>query len=362
MKKIILFYINMLCYGGAERVISNLANQFAGDGYRVIFVTSYPNPDQEEYCLKKDITRIYLADSKKGSFLRRNAEYITALRKVIRQYRPALAVSFMPEPNFRNIIANTGLHTKTVISVRNDPNIEYRGMLYRMLAKTLYQRADGIVFQTADAREYFEETIKKKSRIIYNSVAPEFYQVKQYEDKKDIVTVGSFKRQKNHKLLIKAFAGISGQIADNLVIYGDGPNRHELERYIKTLGMENRVLLKGNAADIQNEIIRYKLFVLSSDYEGMPNALMEAMAAGMCCIASDCPCGGPRELFGGREEYLFVTGSVRQLREKLLRYSTNESLRNENARYMKNRAQNFESSVIYREWKGYFDSLGGSWD
>lgn len=354
MKKL-LFYINVLCYGGAERVISTLANQFVKDHYEVFFVTSYPN--EHEYELNALIQRINLEESNVKGFLKRNIIFTKKLRKTIKEIKPDMVISFLPEPNFRNIIASIGLKNKVVISVRNDPNKEYGRKLYSILAKALYPRANGIVFQTQEAGRWFSQNIRKKSRIIYNNVSPVFYEEYNKLYNKDIVSVGSFKKQKNQKLLIKAFADISNDINENLHIYGEGGLRVELETYIDELGMNDRIILEGEVANIQEELKRYKLFVLPSDYEGLPNALMEAMAIGLPCIASDCPCGGPRELFENHEKYLFKVRDLEDLKKKMLKFLLDEKARQQNADYMKKRSFVFKTENVYKEWKEYFNEI-----
>lgn len=301
----ILFYINAIHHGGAERVICNLATQFSEHGHECVLITSFR--DDWEYSVNENVRRITLFEHQlKQGFLRRNSSLVKSLRKVLKEEKPDILISFMAEPNYRAIVASAGLKHKVIISIRNDPNREYPNILNRFLAKTLFRLADGIVFQTEDAKKWFPKTIQKKSRIIFNQVDEVFYHTLYDGLRHDIVTTGRLTAQKNHKMLIRAFAQIADHVTDKLFIYGEGELRGELESLIAELHMQNRIFLPGSTKNVAETIKSAKLFVLSSDYEGMPNSLMEAMALGIPCISTDCPCGGPRELFARSEYCLLV--------------------------------------------------------
>ena len=314
MKKI-LFYMNTIGHGGAERVMVNLSTHFSGK-YECVFVTSMEIA--EEYTLNSSVKRINLVDSEIGGFLKKNFVLTRKLRRVIKQEKPDIVISFMAEPNFRALTACIGRKTKNLISVRNDPNKEYPSRLHRMLAKTLYRLSDGVVFQTEQAKEWFPKAVQKKSRIILNQVASSFYAINHTGERHGVVTVGRLTKQKNHRLLIKAFSDIANEVESNLTIYGEGELREELQAYVEELGLQNRVFLPGVINNVGETIKDSEVFVLSSDYEGMPNALMEALALGIPCISTDCPCGGPNALIkSGENGILIPVGDCDALSEAL---------------------------------------------
>lgn len=348
----IVFYINTLGGGGAERVVVTLAKALS-DSNKVIVVNSYPV--DEEYNLNDKIKHIYLEKNNTVSnFISRNIGRVSRLRKVLKKEKPDVLISFMAEPNYRAIVASIGLKNKVIISVRNDPNMEYPTAINRFLAKTLFRLANGIVFQTEDAKKWFPKSIQKKSTIIYNQVDEVFYNTKYNGIRHDIVTTGRLTAQKNHKMLIQAFAKISDRVTDNLIIYGEGELRNELSELISELNLENRVFLPGRIANVAETIKSAKLFVLSSDYEGMPNSLMEAMALGIPCISTDCPCGGPRELFGSySKERLIPCGDIDGLSNtiyKMLTKHGDESIE-------KGLSKKFHSKIIGEKWKKYISGV-----
>ena len=129
----------------------------------------------------------------------------------------------MEEPNFRAILATRGLPVKTLISVRNDPNKEYAGRLGTFVGKALLPMADGCVFQTREAQAWFPEKLQKKSKIIYNAVKEDFYHIERKPNHEEIVTCGRLTEQKNHAMLIAAFAEVAKQRPNaTLRIYGEG--------------------------------------------------------------------------------------------------------------------------------------------
>ncbi len=299
----ILFCLGSMDKGGSQRVIANLSNYLINDNKVTIVTTSNR---ESQYNLNEKIKRYYLDDSNKKTS---NFSRIFKLNKIIKNVKPEVIVTFQPEPSFRILLLNIFRKIPTVLSVRNDPNVEYKGFKRKVLMKMLYPLANGYVFQTKDAAQYFSTKIQEKSTIIPNPINEKFIVDNPYigEREKTIVTVGRLEKQKNQKLLIDAFKNIAQKHDDyKLLIYGEGTLRKQLEDYTKSLNLEDRIIFKGQVDNIPEEINKAGLFVLSSEYEGMPNALMEAMALGLPCISTDCPCGGPKTLIQQDENGILV--------------------------------------------------------
>ena len=181
----LMFYINSLNRGGAQRVLVQLAGRFAAAGWRSVLVTSFVS--EEEYPVPPGVERVSIEQAQLAqSALRRNLSRIAARRALIRQYAPAALISFMAEPNFRAVLAACGLPVKTIVSVRNDPNREYSGHLFRFVGKHLLPRADGCVFQTRDAMAWFPESLQRRSAVIMNQVSERFFEEPPAEEHRDI--------------------------------------------------------------------------------------------------------------------------------------------------------------------------------
>lgn len=357
MKKI-LFYINTIHQGGAARVMVNLANKFAEQGYPVFLVTSFN--ETNEYSLNDNVTRIFLEEKNTNqSFIKKNLTRTYKLRQICKKEKPDIIISFLPEPNFRAIIASMFLGIRTLISVRNDPNREYRSRINKIMARLLYPLASGCVFQTEDARAWFSKRIQKKSKIILNHVDEKFFKINFEGKRENIVTVGRLEPQKNHKLLIESFARIADKFpVDKLMIYGDGSQRQYLEQLAKKLGLDERIMFNGATLDIQDRIKNAKLFVLSSDFEGLPNALMEAMTLGLPVISTNCPCGGPKMLIDHNNNGLVVNmDNVGEMATAMERVLGNASFAESLSLNARSASKNFEPNKVFKIWESYVGEI-----
>lgn len=354
----LMFYINVLWYGGAERVILQLATQFQRAGYEVVMVTSFK--DGNEYIIPEQISRITLEDKNiESSFFLKNLTRVIKLRKLCKTLKPDILISFMKEPNVRSIIATLGLRTKTIISVRNSPEKEYAGRVGKIIAKYILPLADGCVFQTQEARNWFLPKLQCKSTIIWNEVSEEFFSVNRTAVGKDIVSVGRLKKQKNHELLIDAYALLADLYPDvDLHIYGEGELKAILQDKIERLNLNNRIYLHGNVDNVSKVLVSAKCFVMTSDYEGMPNALMEAMAVGVPCIATDCPCGGPKELIkDGLNGLLIPVRNINALKTAMDRILSNVDYAKALGKEGKKTAVFFEPQKVFKEWEVYVQNV-----
>lgn len=354
MQRKYIFYIDSMQLGGANRVMANLVNYFSSIGTQVVLINDIvPDKNVPEYEIADSVKRIFL-DIHDKSPITSNIRRIAKLRKMIKAEHADAVVSFMGPPNIRMLLATIGLKCRKIVSVRNDPYKEYGYGIVKRIANIVFRLADGCVFQTKDASEYFSKTIQRKSKIIFNPVGKQFYRVKRADDPHNIITVGRLFPQKNHALLIRAFSKISLEFPEeNLIIYGEGDLRHALEELVRKLDLESRVFLPGSASDIPEKLAEAKLFVLSSDYEGMPNALMEAMAVGVPIISTDCPCGGPEMLVrNGVDGILVPCGDVECLASALCQKLDDEK-RETMGISAKQRAEIFREDIIYRQWENF---------
>lgn len=351
----ILFCISSMGKGGAERVISILSNNLIKKNEVTILVNTNRNV---AYSLNNKINIISLDKKYYKNNMVRNINRILVTKKVLKQKKPDIIVSFLPMPSFRILIANKKIKIPIIISDRNDPNQEYKSKITNKLMKWLYPKADGFVFQTNEQKKYFDEKIQQKSTVIFNPIKDEFL-VKQdinIEDKEDtIINVGRLVPQKNQKMLINVFSKISEKYPTyKLKIFGEGPLKDELQKQINELKINDKVLLCGVTNKIKEELEKSKIFVLSSDYEGMPNALIEAMAVGCAVISTDCPCGGPRELIKNMENGILVpVAGEEKLKESIERLIENEEKMKKLAENSKNIKEILNTDNIVKQWEKY---------
>lgn len=357
-KRNLLFYINSIGGGGAERVIVHVASLFSKNGYNVIMVTSFSK--KNEYPLEAGIKYISLEKAdEKQSWIKRNISRVVKLRNICKKEKPDVVISFMAEPNYRALVATFGMKVKNIISVRSDPNYEYAGIIGNFLGKYLLPVADGCIFQTEDAKNWFPKKLQKKSRIICNAVREEFYEVNYKPVSDRIVTCGRLEEAKNHKLLIDVFTAIAAKYPEaKLLIYGEGKMKDKLQKQISKNGMDNRIQLMGRTNNVAEILAEACVFILPSIVEGMPNALMEAMAVGVPCISTDCPCGGPRMLLRAEKTGILVRNNDQTEMVNALDYFLeNKERRLSYGRNAKRAAEKYRSKYVFQEWKEYVEYI-----
>ncbi len=343
-------------------MVTVLSRYFVQDGYEIVIVTLWRA--QEEYELSGGIKRINLGDlySGSGGRLAFALKRFLGLRSVIKKEAPDLVISFCNKANFRCAYSLMGMKIPLLVSVRNDPRIDYAP--YRRAAGRMERKAAGCVFQTPDARDFFSPPLQKRSCIIWNPLDEKYLSDQRMPAVRGryIVTVGRISAQKNQLLLLRAFGDIHTKFPDvELRIYGEESEAHvkdELLDYAEKNGLSKKVRFMGQCSSLETEIWDAALFVLSSDYEGMPNALMEAMALGIPVISTDCPCGGARLLIeDGVSGRLVPVGDEKRLAEaalELLGDPEKAERMGENARRIREKAS---PSRVYEQWKTYAEQL-----
>lgn len=277
----ITFFIATLCSGGAERVISILSNELVNRGYEVEILMYFNEP--VFYPINDRVEVLSVIDQTKSKSLLRN---IIWLRSHFRK-NTSVVVSFLAKFNMVALVSTLFSGIPVIISERTDPR---RGSwIYRFIRDALYHISKHIIVQSESGKDYFSEHLKSKITVIYNPIDVKDYAGKALQTPKEkiIVSVGRLIPVKNQKMMIYAFSEIIHQFPDyKLIIYGEGESRGDLEELIKKLGLEDRVFLPGNEKNIFDKLISAELFILSSEFEGMPNALLEAMCVGLPVIST----------------------------------------------------------------------------
>ena len=317
MSKRYVIFIPTLSQGGAERVISLLSRKMAEEK---IDVTILLYKDQEPfYTIDPRVKLVYVPRESGTTNLLKNLLW---MRRFYRENADAV-LSFLAPFNILTLLATLGGKQTVIVADRNDPRFVPGKFPIRKLRDFLYRFADGVIVQTKHNQAYFSKGVQKKSTIIYNPVdlGEKAGLALETPKRKRIVSVGRLMPQKNQIMLLEAFASIAERFPDHsLTIYGEGPFRKELEAYIVRLGLESRVALPGNIKDVHDRIADAELFVMSSDYEGMPNALIEAMCLGLPVISTAV--SGATDLIRHGENGLLVpcrdTEALKNAMERLL--------------------------------------------
>lgn len=297
----IMLVIGTLSFGGAERVMANLSN-YLSLKHEILLCTLFER--EIAYNIEHRV-RV-----KQG--LVSNGNKLTALgniRKTVKEYQPDIILSFLTQINIITIISTLGMHIPVVVSERNDPKYEPQQKVRKLLRRIFYPFAHGYVFQTNEAKNFFPPNIQDRSTVISNPVfiENEIKKVEFSKRKKEFVAVGRLTAQKNYPLLIKAFSKIIKLHPEyKLKIYGVGELEKKLQKMIEEVDAKENIFLMGTSQTLHLDILDSYGFIMTSNHEGLPNALLEAMALGLCCICTDCPCGGPREIIQHGENGILV--------------------------------------------------------
>lgn len=360
-KKHLALFISSLNKGGSERVLVNLAEYFYAQGYLVTIVTQYRA--ENEYTISDGISRVLsdidgeeIGKGRAANFYGR----FMKLRSIWKQEKPDLILSFIGKNNIMAILTSRFLHIPVVVSVRGEPELEYYSPGLRLAARYVFRLAEGIVLQTKSCLTFFPKAVSKKAVILKNSLNPAFIKEGyEGEREKQIVAVGRVDANKNHEMIIRAFAEIADRYPDyKLIIYGEGQLRQKLTEYAADLGLSQRVKLPGAISNVEDAIYKASVFVLSSYSEGMPNTLLEAMALGIPVISTDCPPGGPGELIDHGENGLLIpTGDWKQLAENLQKLLDNMDYAKKMGKNASKVKEEFNPEVINRAWKNYLEKI-----
>lgn len=343
--------------GGAERTACLLANGLS-EYYQVEVLAMSTKEPMYELNAKAKYIKIDDKIIKAQNFIIRNINRIRFLVKKCRDEHPDLVIGYTIQGGIIACIVARFIKIRTIVCERQDP--KQFGRLQRVIRDFLYKSADGAVFQTIEAQNYF-------SKIVHNStVIPNFIDneklpvVRRFSDRSNIIcSAGRLEYAKNQEMLIKAFCNIMNDYPHYVLnIWGEGALRGKLEELVREKKAEQRVFLCGRTNEIFEELSESKIFVLSSNYEGYPNALLEAMALGNACVSTDCPCGGPRDMIqDGINGYLIPVGNVDMLEKTLRTLLDNEDNMQEIAhKAMKKQLSNGKMAIL-KKWFAYIDSI-----
>lgn len=348
----IVFSMACMRGGGAERVVSELANRFNERGHEVSIITTHNS--ECVYPLHKRISLIDLSKDDKGILSR-----VKAIRRCIKENHFDVVISFLTNSNIETLMASSMLKTPVIISERNNPFVDPKGKIYRILRTMTYPMAEGYVFQTPDAQAFFSKSIQKKSLVIMNPINPELPEAYVGEREKRIVNVGRLVTQKNQKMFIDAFCEFYTAHPDYIAeIYGDGPMEQELSAYIQSKGMQDKIFLRGFTTDVISKIEKASMFVMSSDYEGMSNALIEAVGMGVPCISTDHPIGGARmTIEDGVSGFLVPVGDGHAMAERMSQIADDAELAHRFSEKGLRLRNTLSIDVIADTWLQYIETV-----
>lgn len=335
--------------GGAERVMATLCNELVKrHSIRLLSMKAavtdyYLDPRIEFFGIKQN----------NKSFIKSSL----FVKKHIKAWKPDIVLSFMTKSNIIALTSKIMMKTNIPFVIAERANPYNAPVILKWIRRFLYKKADGCVYQTQQAQRYYERIVKCESVILKNPLNPCFVDSVPYTGirKRKIVTVGRLSEEKNQKLLINAFGLLADKYSEYIVeIYGEGPLHKNLEQHIAACKLQERVFLMGRKENIKECIRDSEIFVLSSNSEGMPNALLEAMALGLACVATDCPIGGVADIINNNENGILISmNNMEALSDSLEKLMTDSSFSERLRNNATNVVEDYSADRICQQWEQY---------
>lgn len=354
MRKKILFVNSSLTDGGSERVMTLLANELANNDYDVTMVL-VREKNKDTYILDEKINCIRFKYGTKNKVIIA-LKRIMKLRKIMKDSKFDSVISFMYDINLTTIIASRGLKLPIIVSERANPNARKKNKLYKWFEHKLYLKAKNIVFQTMQVKEMFAADIQEKGIVIPNPVNENLPQRFEGKREKNIVAAGRLSEQKNFKMLISSFAKVHEKYPEyKLTIYGEGNMLESLKEQSKNLNIEEYVQFPGYVSDVNLKMRNATMYVSSSNFEGISNSMIEALAMGIPTICTDCPVGGAAMMIDNEVNGILIpVGNEEKLYDSMIKIIENEDFANfisQNAIKIK---ENYSIKKIADKWEKLF--------
>ncbi len=350
-KTVVIMIHNALNDGGASRVATVLASEFTA-WFRVIVIAkraeidfSFPiDPEVEIICAPMT-----------SNNLRFQTRWLKTFKRIENVYA---SISFIFLANVLNVESKA--NDKIICSERSNPLKEFADPQKFKEINSCYERADHVVFQSETVRDFFSDAVKSRSSILPNPVGVSC--LRKNETRKRIATVGRLVPQKNHALLIRAFGRFHKRRPEyTLSIYGKGipwflDQEGALRKLVEELGLQEVVKFEGTSSQIHQDIADAEFFVLSSDYEGLSNALLEAMTMGFPCVSTDCE-GSTDVIKNGVNGLLVPRGDEEALTDAMLVLAEQEEFRERLGREAKKTAERFKREIVAQEWREMIERI-----
>jgi glycosyltransferase involved in cell wall biosynthesis len=351
----ILFVISSISIGGEQRVASIITKFLTDNGHTVDMITF--KTDKKKIRFDSNVNVIHL--QKKRYF--DNISRISLLRKHIKKNKYDIVIGFAIIPSILCSLAAARTTTPVVICERNDPK-NYK-LTWKIIRRLSYKLAYAAVFQTRDAHDYFGDNFFKLSKIIPNPIIKTNLPIRDKQNiNHKIVNTARLVKAKNHKMLIEAFSKISNKFPEHtLHIYGDGPLKKNLNELVNSLGLEDKVFLHDADPNVLEKIKNSSLFVLTSNNEGFPNSLAEALAIGIPSISTDCRIGGPKDMIEDNENgFLIPVGDVDALAQVMGKVLQSKNVQERISDESRKICNELDVEIIGNNWIEFLSSITSS--
>jgi glycosyltransferase involved in cell wall biosynthesis len=352
VKRKIALVISSMRSGGAERVMANLVNYWAGQGHDVTLVLFTPPSEASFYKLDERVKVVALNclsyHKNPLIYLKNMIRCLVRIRRAMKALRPDAVVSFLESVNMAVLVATLGLRVPVIVCEHTDPHFHKIYYLYNKCRNLIYLLANKIIVLTQNSKLFFSTRMQNKIIVLPNPVAqPQKVKTGQSLVVKKLMSVGRLAPSKNYAMLIRTFAKLDADLT--LEIYGEGPEQENLQNLIQELKLDDRVFLRGNYIPIEDKLVEADLFVFPTQYEGFPNSICEAMSVGLPVIASNVV-GNTELVLDQKTGLLFEFNNIDDACEKINILIQNKKLREEVVTCAKEFIKRFDEETIYSKW------------
>ncbi|WP_102412061.1 glycosyltransferase [Beduinella massiliensis] len=349
MSRRVMFVGASLGGGGSERVMSIIVNAFYTQGDSVKIIRLFD--DKIDYKIESGIESKYIGNDLENPIIKK-VKLVKELRCEIKEYKPDTIISFLTTCNVISILAARGLKINMIVSERNDPNNNVKTRFAAKVRNAAYAQADCLVCQTPDAVKYFPVYIQKKSAVIPNPISESLPDP--YQGKKDnrIVMVCRLNKQKNLPMALNAFEEFHKTHKSwTLDIYGEGNEKEKLLQIASKLESRDNIKFHGFTKNVIEEIKTAGIYLSTSDYEGISNSMLEALAMGIPCVVTDCPIGGARMVIdNGKNGVLIPVNNERACKTALRTMADDSEARMSIGRKGIEIRKKYDKVSIMKEW------------
>lgn len=352
-----------LSMGGAERVAVSLSNWLVNNKEdEIYFINMASDTNNFEFDNKLNVYhKTYDTTDIKGikpiviiKKLFKKQKYI---KETLNDIKPDIIFEMLYYPIFF-ILPYKIKHKNVVLigSERANPQLKGLRLGIKILSKISPMLCDGYIFQTERVKNMFGKKIKRKSIVIPNAVSnPYIKELQECEKEKIISNMGRLEYEKGQDVLIKAFNIVHSKFPDyKLIIYGEGSKKEEYQHLINELGLQENVFLAGKLQKAILEVNKSEIFAFTSRFEGMPNALLEAMACGVPCVSTDCV-AGPSEIIKNNENGILTqVDDIEQIAEKIIYLLENKEIANKIGKEAKKVIDEYSVDKIFNKYYCFF--------
>ncbi len=362
--KNVLFITNSLGFGGAEKMLTFVAGELSARGHccgiiNLNGVSDYVNAHQQTI---RDEISVYLLKKASGG-LKRNIQRIGEIKKIAKEFHADILIGFTEFPNLYAKIVGALLGIPSIMSERGDPVQQGTGKGFKnRIVLEIINRSKGGVFQTDGARAFYGKGLQKRGVVIPNPIfiKGEILEVAQSDREKTVVSVGRLDNfQKRYDVMLESFALFSEKHPEyTLKLYGKGTDTEKIEAWAEELGISEKVRFMGLTTQPMQDIARDGMFLITSDFEGISNSLLEAMAVGLPCVSTDHTPGGARLLITDHENGLLApVEDAEALAAAMCEFAENPQLAEKCGNNAKAVTQRFAPERIIDLWETYILKL-----